>query len=289
MELSMNEKILIIDREPDIRKTLESLLRKEGYQSRSASNAKGAIETFQSGPLDLVMMDIRIPGTDGIELMKQLKKLDSDIEIIVLTGAVSVDNAVKALRGKLAFDFLTKPLKNKNELLLTIREALKKSRLNKKRKASEKELKKYYMRLETRIRELDGELRKTAGNRVAGKKILIVDDDLNIQKLLTKMLSLYQYPAEAASDGFEAGLKVMEFKPDLIILDLFMPRMSGFEMCKRIKKNSATSHIKILIITGYDTQENKNRIMEAGADDYLAKPLKKEIFLKKVEKLLKGP
>lgn len=285
----MNEKILIIDREPDIRKTLEALLRKEGYQSRGASNAKEAIETFQSGPLDLVMMDIRIPGTDGIELMKQLKKLDSDIEIIVLTGAVSVDNAVKALRGKLAFDFLTKPLKNKNELLLTIREALKKSRLNKKRKASEKELKKSYMRLETRIRELDGELRKTAGNRVLGKKILIVDDDLNIQKLLTKMLSRYQYQAEAASDGFEAGLKVMEFKPDLIILDLFMPRMSGFEMCKRIKKNSATSHIKILIITGYDTQENKNRIMEAGADDYLGKPLKKEIFLKKVEKLLKGP
>ncbi len=285
----MNEKILIIDREPDIRKTLESLLRKEGYQSRSASNAKEAIETFKSEPLDLVMMDIRIPGTDGIELMKQLKKIDSDIEIIVLTGAVSVDNAVKALRGKLAFDFLTKPLKNKNELLLTIREALNKSRLNKKRKASEKELKKSYMRMETRIRELDGELRKTAGNRILGKKILIVDDDLNIQKLLTKMLSLYQYPAEAASDGFEAGLKVMEFKPDLIILDLFMPRMSGFEMCKRIKKNSATSHIKILIITGYDTQENKNRIMEAGADDYLAKPLKKEIFLKKVEKLLKGP
>lgn len=285
----MNEKILIIDREPDIRKILESLLRKEGYQSRSASNAKEAIETFKSEPLDLVMMDIRIPGTDGIELMKQLKKIDSDIEIIVLTGAVSVDNAVKALRGKLAFDFLTKPLKNKNELLLTIREALNKSRLNKKRKASEKELKKSYMRMETRIRELDGELRKTAGNRILGKKILIVDDDLNIQKLLTKMLSLYQYPAEAASDGFEAGLKVMEFKPDLIILDLFMPRMSGFEMCKRIKKNSATSHIKILIITGYDTQENKNRIMEAGADDYLAKPLKKEIFLKKVEKLLKGP
>lgn len=284
----MNEKILIIDREPDIRKILESLLRKEGYQSRSASNAKEAIETFKSEPLDLVMMDIRIPGTDGIELMKQLKKIDSDIEIIVLTGAVSVDNAVKALRGKLAFDFLTKPLKNKNELLLTIREALNKSRLNKKRKASEKELKKSYMRMETRIRELDGELRKTAGNRILGKKILIVDDDLNIQKLLTKMLSLYQYPAEAASDGFEAGLKVMEFKPDLIILDLFMPRMSGFEMCKRIKKNSATSHIKILIITGYDTQENKNRIMEAGADDYLAKPLKKEIFLKKVEKLLKG-
>ena len=284
----MNEKILIIDREPDIRKTLESLLRKEGYQSRSASNAKEAIETFKSGPLDLVMMDIRIPGTDGIELMKQLKKIDSDIEIIVLTGAVSVDNAVKALRGKLAFDFLTKPLKNKNELLLTIREALKKSRLNKKRKASEKELKKSYMRMETRIRELDGELRKTAVNRVLGKKILIVDDDLNIQKLLTKMLSRYQYQAEAASDGFEAGLKVMEFKPDLIILDLFMPRMSGFEMCKRIKKNSATSDIKILIITGYDTEENKNRIMEAGADDYLAKPLKKEIFLKKVENLLKG-
>jgi len=86
------------------------------------------------------------------------------------------------------------------------------------------------------------------------------------------MLSAYQFETEVASDGFEAGLKVMEFNPGLIILDLFMPGMDGFEVCKRIKGNPETSHIKILAITGFDTKENRNRIMAAGADAYMTKP-----------------
>ena len=120
----------------------------------------------------------------------------------------------------------------------------------------------------------------------AQKKILIVDDDLHIQKLLTKILSAYKYKTEVASDGFEAGVKVTEFKPGLIILDLFMPGMDGFEVCKRIKENSLSFQTKILAITGYDTKENKDRIMEAGADGYTVKPFVKDEFLQQIEDLL---
>jgi len=119
-------------------------------------------------------------------------------------------------------------------------------------------------------------------------KILIVDDDPNIQTLLTKMLFDEKYKTEMASDGFEAGIKVMEFKPDLIILDLLMPGMDGFDVCERMKKNSSTSHIKILAVTGYDTKENKNRIMQAGADGYLAKPMSKNELVNMINDLLGG-
>ena len=67
------------------------------------------------------------------------------------------------------------------------------------------------------------------------KKILIVDDDPSVQKLLTKMLSTNGFRAEVASDGFEAGVKTVQFKPDLMVLDLYMPGMDGFEVCKQIK------------------------------------------------------
>ena len=120
----------------------------------------------------------------------------------------------------------------------------------------------------------------------ASKKILIVDDDSHIQKLLTKILSAQKYETAVASDGFEAGVKVTEFKPGLIILDLFMPGMDGFEVCKRIKKNPLSSQIKILAITGYDTEENKNRILEAGADCYVVKPFENDEFLQQIEDLL---
>jgi DNA-binding response OmpR family regulator len=125
-----------------------------------------------------------------------------------------------------------------------------------------------------------------ANTHSSRKKILIVDDDPQIQKLFTKILSVHNYETAVGSDGFEAGIKVKEFKPGLIILDLFMPGMDGFEVCKRIKENSSTSHIKILALTGYDTKENRDRIMQAGADGYLAKPVKRRTLLQQVEYLL---
>lgn len=123
-------------------------------------------------------------------------------------------------------------------------------------------------------------------NRSSNKRILIVDDDIQVQKVLTKMLSYKKYETETASSGFEAGARVVKFKPDLIILDLFMPEMSGFDVCKQIKKDPETSHIKILALTGYDSEENRDQIMEAGADDFMAKPVEKDVLLQHVEELL---
>ena len=131
----MNEKILIIDREPDILKTLETLLTKEGYQVRSASGGDEAVDTFKSEPFDLVIMDINMPVTSGLKVMRNIKKLDEDIEVIVLTGSASIENAVKSLRHNGAFDFLPKPLKNIDQLINSVEEALQKHRLHKKRGA----------------------------------------------------------------------------------------------------------------------------------------------------------
>ncbi len=120
------------------------------------------------------------------------------------------------------------------------------------------------------------------------KKILIVDDDPGIQKMLTKMMKPHGYQTEIASDGFEAGAKVTEFKPGLIILDLIMPGMDGFEVCRKIKGNPDTSHIKILAVSGYDTAENRDRIMAAGADGYLPKPIESDLLLPHITSLLNG-
>ncbi len=118
--------------------------------------------------------------------------------------------------------------------------------------------------------------------------ILIVDDDPGIRKLLSKLMTHQGYQTQIAADGFEAGVKVMAFKPGLIILDLFMPGMDGFEVCRKIKEDPGTSHIKILAVTGYDTAENRNRIMAMGADGYLPKPLESAPLIEQVSSLMKG-
>ena len=119
-------------------------------------------------------------------------------------------------------------------------------------------------------------------------KILIVDDDDQIRRLFTEILRIHKYETDTASDGFEAGVKIVEFKPDVIILDLFMPGMDGFEVCRRLKEDPGKADIKILIFTGRDSEENKERIMALGADDYLVKPVSNDIFLSHVKDLLKN-
>ena len=122
--------------------------------------------------------------------------------------------------------------------------------------------------------------------RFSKKRVLIADDDPQIRDVLSKMLKAQKYETEVASSGFGVGAKVVKFKPGLIILDLFMPGMDGIEVCRQIKEDPDTSHIKILAITGYDTKENRDRIMEAGADGYLAKPIEKVVLLQRMEELL---
>ena len=128
----MNEKILIIDREPDIRKTLETFLRKKGYQVRSVSGGQEAMDTLKSESFDLIIMDINIPRAKGLEVLKKIKELEESIEVIVLTGLNSVNNAVQALRHNGAFDFLSKPLENEDQLISSVEKALQKQRLHKK-------------------------------------------------------------------------------------------------------------------------------------------------------------
>ncbi|MCF8076813.1 MAG: response regulator [Desulfotignum sp.] len=118
------------------------------------------------------------------------------------------------------------------------------------------------------------------------QRILIVDDEPEILKMLTRILSEESYCLETAKDGFDAGMKIMTFKPGLVILDLIMPGMDGFEVCRQIKANPDTAHIKVLAVTGYDSEENRQKILSEGADAYLAKPLFKEELMQTIQTLL---
>ena len=117
-------------------------------------------------------------------------------------------------------------------------------------------------------------------------RILIVDDDPMIQETFNLTLSSYKYETETAGDGFEAGINTVQFRPDLIILDLIMPEMDGFEVCRYLKNDPTTSSVKILILTGYDTEENREKILEAGADDFLSKPVEVDMLIRHIEVLL---
>ncbi|OGW40338.1 MAG: hypothetical protein A2Y97_10430 [Nitrospirae bacterium RBG_13_39_12] len=104
------------------------------------------------------------------------------------------------------------------------------------------------------------------------KKILIVDDTLDTVELLRKRLRSEGYDTEEAYDGEEALKKVTEYNPELIILDIMMPKIDGYEVCKRLKTDEETKYIPIIMLTAKSDVESKVKGLDIGADDYLPKP-----------------
>lgn len=119
------------------------------------------------------------------------------------------------------------------------------------------------------------------------KKVLIIDDETSVVEYIRGALeSMAQgYIIETAGDGYEALIKVGDFKPELLILDIRMPNINGFEVCRRIKGDSATRQIKILAVTAYG-KDDIEKIIQCGADFCLPKPIKLKDFQKNVLKLI---
>ncbi len=122
----------------------------------------------------------------------------------------------------------------------------------------------------------------------AKKKILVVDDDKIIVETIVQSLEEDEYGYEliSASDGFEAGIQVSHFKPDLIILDIMMPDINGYDVCKRIKTNPETRDTKIVVLSAYLDEESHRKMKEYGADACFSKPLPLPQLKQEVAKLL---
>ncbi len=106
-------------------------------------------------------------------------------------------------------------------------------------------------------------------------RVLVVDDDPNICRSIADLIRRHapHVETETACDGFEAGAKVESFRPHALVLDLMMPGMDGFEVCRRLRERPTLNHIRIVAITGFANAENVERVLAAGADACLPKPL----------------
>jgi len=120
------------------------------------------------------------------------------------------------------------------------------------------------------------------------KRVLIIDDEPTIVEVVARAVQQLGESVEVATaaDGFEAELQIATFKPDLLVLDLMMPQVDGFEVCRLVRRSPNTAHMKILIVTAYGIHENIERALRAGADDFMHKPLNIPSLVAKVGGLL---
>ena len=119
------------------------------------------------------------------------------------------------------------------------------------------------------------------------KRVLIVDDDKSMVDAIHRTLKRERtYDLEIAYDGFEAGQKLSDFKPDLIVLDIKMPGLDGYQLCSRIRNNPKNQNVRILLISGVIGPKEVSQIRKSGADDYLEKPFANKALKEKIEDLL---
>ena len=122
---------------------------------------------------------------------------------------------------------------------------------------------------------------------MAEHRILIADDNAANRELLEAYLVNFDCEIETAVDGKDTIDKVHSFNPDLVLLDVMMPKLSGFEVCRKLKDDPALRRVMVLMVTALNELGDIERAVEAGTDDYLSKPINKIALLKRVETMLK--
>lgn len=120
-----------------------------------------------------------------------------------------------------------------------------------------------------------------------GRRVLVVDDELTMRELLSTRLAIAGYDAHEAKDGYEALARLPDLRPSVLILDINMPRMDGFEVLENLRGRDYASGIRIMVLTARNHTADVRRAVALGAHDYLAKPFKDLQFLARMARLLR--
>ncbi len=266
--------IMVIEDNAKSMELFRILLKKGKYKILEATEAETGIAMAKKHKPDLILMDIQLPGMDGLSATRILKD-HTDLKSIPVVGLSSYameSDFQKALEAG-CDGYITKPIDTRS-FLKTIDNYIKNGRNgNQKQKEDDHKMKEQ----KEKEKEKDS-LRKS--------KILIVDNEPLDIKLLCAILPQDSYELVKAYSGEEALQKVSEEHPDLILLDIMMPGMDGMEVCRRLKQDSKTKDIPIILISIMDDHEAKEQGLKVGALDVLNKPVNAVKLREKVQSLL---
>jgi len=119
------------------------------------------------------------------------------------------------------------------------------------------------------------------------RKVLIVDDDQELVELITDVLDKDgRFEVRAVNNGFDAGMMVKEYRPDLIVLDVMLPDINGKEVCQRVRSDKTMDEVRIICISGMVEEDKVNELRNAGADDFMHKPFEVDRLVERMCQLL---
>jgi two-component system cell cycle response regulator len=251
--------ILVVEDNKLNMKLVRTLLQKDSYRVLEAENAEQGLVLAREAKPDLILMDIQLPGMDGLTAARILKKdpLLQKTPIVALTS-YAMDGDVEKAREAGCDGYLTKPLDTRI----------------------------FSDTIHRFLQDGSPPSPPTLEGGPPRKKILIVDDESLNVKLLEAQLPPGQYEVFRACDGPECLKNTALIRPDLILLDIMMPGMDGYEVTRKLKQNPKFQEIPIILVTALGEMKNKLRGLEAGADEFLNKPVHKVELLARIRSLV---
>jgi len=218
MPTSRNGTILVIDDEEIMREILETLLTREGYQVRLASSGAEGLEIARALPVDAAIVDIMMPGLDGIATLDELKRIDEDLGVVMITAYASIESAISAMKSG-AFDYITKPFKN-DEVLVVVRNAMERRRLVHENRALRQNIQERYHKFaniigrSSRMRQVFDLIIQAAPSR---STILIQGESGTGKELVARAIHTHSSRADRAFVTVNSG----NLPPDLLESTLF--------------------------------------------------------------------
>ncbi len=270
--------ILIVDDDPLNVKLLVNMLPEADYETITAMEGKTAVEKTRNESPDLILLDIMMPVMDGYEATEILKQdpETKDIPIIMITALDGDEDKLKGLEAG-ADEFLNKPV-NPAELIARVKSLLR--------------LKLYQEQLKSRADSEESMVSQSRGD-VSSKKdvnlpnILIVEDEEKDIRLIQNYLHGEAYQMQVAKTGEETLSVMLKEKIDLVLLDILLPGMDGFEVVERLRQMEEAENVQIVALTNLQDMQSKIKGIELGADDYLVKPINKHELRVRIRSLIK--
>lgn len=283
------KKILVIEDDSVLRDVLITKLTKTGYIVSGAEDGEVAMEAMRKEKPNLILLDILMPKKDGMQVMEEMHADEAlkNIPIIVVSNSgqpVEIDRAKKL--G--ARDFLIKAVFEPNEVLEKVNAILGASITsgvaggNTAQNAESGQ---------TAAAPTDSSSSTTNAEKEStnGAKVLVVEDDKFLRELLVRKLYSEGFAVESAIDATGAFEVLGRFIPDIILLDLILPGIDGFEILARVKKNNTLVTVPVVILSNLGQKEDIERAMSLGAIDFMVKAnFTLDEIVNKVRRILSG-
>lgn len=239
-------KLLLVDDEEKFLRSSSQALDRRGFDVEVAPNGVTALEMVGRGGFDVVVLDVKMPDIDGIEVFRQIRETLPDLPVVLLTGHSSIDDAFLTSRDGIA-DYLSKPI-DMDELSTRLHEVIRKAR---------------------RRTKTDSEGPKPLGPAEL-IRVMLVDDEVEFLKALKKAFERRHMDVITAENGYEALRLLNESLVDVVVLDVKMPGMDGLEVLRRIKRDFPS--VEVILLSGHPSVEAAVQGVKIGASEYIKKP-----------------